>query len=71
MEANLFAIPNYIKASSPEGLRRLMFKLQAKDQMQYKFDIIFANGSWFAWYVYNPKSSVEKQNVALNLNEEK
>lgn len=66
--ANLFAVPNFVKAASPDGLRRLMFKVQQQDSMQYKFfDIQFSNGSWFAWYFYEPKTPTAKLEAAKEL----
>lgn len=66
--ANLFAVPNYVKASNPQGLRRLMYQVQLKDRMQYKFfDISFVNGYWFAWYFYEPKTQPEKFQSAKDL----
>lgn len=66
--ANLFAVPNYIKATSPQGLRRLMYNVQLKDKMQYKFfDISFVDGNWFAWYFYEPKTDTAKLEAAKEL----
>lgn len=66
--ANLFAIPNFIKATSPRGLRRLMFKIQFADSMQYTFfDISFSEGYWYAWYLYQPKTEPQKQQAAKDL----
>ena len=66
--ANLFAVPNYVKASSPIGLRRLMYAVQAKDKMQYNFyDISFVDGSWYAWYLKTPKTDTEKITAAKEL----
>lgn len=66
--ANLFEIPNYIKAASPIGLRRLMLETQRRDSMQYNFfDIQFANGFWFAWYVKKANTDVEKNDVVNEL----
>lgn len=68
--ANLFAVPNYVKASSPIGLRRLMYAVQSKDKMQYNFyDIQFVNGSWYAWYLVTPKTHIEKLETAKELAE--
>lgn len=47
--SNLF--PNYLKAKSPDGLRRLMFATNSKYKAWFKYDIQFAQGFWFAWYV--------------------
>jgi hypothetical protein len=66
--ANLFAVPNFVKAASPQGLRRNMYAVQFKDSMQYRFfDISFVNGFWYAWYFYEPKTSVEKLESAKEL----
>lgn len=66
--ANLFAVPNYIKASSPIGLRRLMYSVQIKDNMQYNFyDFSYVNGAWYVWYCYEPRTDVEKVELAKEL----
>ena len=45
-------IPNYLSASSPRGLRRLMLKRSSLKGRFYKFtDIQFVDGKWYAWYV--------------------
>jgi hypothetical protein len=43
-------IPNFIVASSPLGLRRLMLLNNSKHGMWFKYDIQFVNGKWYAWY---------------------
>jgi hypothetical protein len=49
-------IPNYISASSPKGLRRLMLLNNLKNGKQYNyFDLQFANGKWFVWYYESEK----------------
>lgn len=66
--ANLFSIPNFVKASSPQGLRRSMYSVQIKNSMQYKFfDISFVNGVWYAWYFHEPKTPNEKLQTATEL----
>lgn len=51
MSARSTLIPDFIKARSPAGLRRLMFQNNLKDGKQYNyFSIQFASGSWVAWY---------------------
>ena len=70
--ANILAVPNYVKASSPLGLRRLMFVVQARDSMQYNFfNISFVNGAWYAWYFQDPKNHVDKLKAAKELAAEK
>ena len=69
--ANILSIPNYLKASSPTGLRRLMYKLQVNDMHEYRFfDVQFVNGYWFAWYVSNPVSPQKKMEVLKDLTKE-
>jgi hypothetical protein len=66
--ANLFSVPNYIKAASPQGLRRFMLQAQIKDKTQYLFfDIQFNNGYWFAWYRPNPTTDTDKIQTMNNL----
>lgn len=44
-------IPDFLKARSPEGLRRLMLERNLKDGKQYNyFSIQQSNGYWFAWF---------------------
>lgn len=66
--ANLFAVPNYVKATSPQGLRRLMYEAQVKDSVQYSFfDISFVDGYWYAWFYYEPKTDTQKLDSAKEL----
>lgn len=44
-------IPDFLKARSPQGLRRLMFLKNTKDGKQYNyFSIQFVGDGWVAWY---------------------
>jgi hypothetical protein len=44
-------LPNYLRARSPQGLRRLMLLNNIKRGLQVSyFNIQFVNGYWFAWY---------------------
>jgi hypothetical protein len=66
--ANLFSVPNFIKAASPKGLRRFMLQAQIKDKTQYLFfDIQFNNGYWFAWYRPNPTTDTDKTQTIKEL----
>jgi hypothetical protein len=48
---NNFKIRNYLRAKSEKRLRSLMYEKQIQLKMaSLEFDIIFANGYWFAWY---------------------
>lgn len=54
-------IPKYIAASTPQGLRRLMFKTNMRLGyfIQY-FDIQFVNGKWYAWFYIDIELELEK-----------
>lgn len=49
--SNTFKVRNFIKAKSEKRLRSLMFEKQMQLKMTaLAFDIVYANGYWFAWY---------------------
>lgn len=51
MSAVLRRIPHFVKAASPEGLRRLMFRTNVRDGVEYRFfDITYDGKSWVAWF---------------------
>jgi hypothetical protein len=50
MEVRADVIPNYIRSNSPDGLRMLCMKNNAKSGKFYKYDIIFDGKFWYAWY---------------------
>ena len=44
-------IPSFLKARSPQGLRRLMLLNNTNNATFYQyFDIQFVGGFWFAWF---------------------
>lgn len=45
-------IPNYVTASTPRGLRRVMLRNNVRDGMQYAYEIIFNSkeNKWYAWF---------------------
>lgn len=57
-EARLDKIPNFVKAKTPSGLRRLMFENNMRKNVQYVYHAIqFASGYWYAWYYEEIKAS--------------
>lgn len=51
LEARLDKIPNFLKARTPQGLRRLMFRNNASRSTQFVYHSIqFVDGYWFAWF---------------------
>jgi hypothetical protein len=61
--------PKHIEAKTPDELRRLMFKINAKYQRNFHFfDFTFANGKWHCWFEL---SSKEEVGIRANNEEEK
>lgn len=51
MSDSAFKVRNFIKAKSEKRLRSLMYQKQLQLKMAaLQFDIVYANGYWFAWY---------------------
>lgn len=46
-----YEIPNFLRAKTPEGLKKEMLKVNAILGFHNKFfDIQFVNGEWFCWF---------------------
>lgn len=47
-------VPNYLTATSPQGLVKAMFEnnMRLKGHVQYH-SIQFANGKWYAWFLHD------------------
>lgn len=60
MAGSIFISPTFVKASTPEQLRKRMLKVNSKlgRQVNY-FDIQYVGKFWYAWYLYNHKEIVE------------
>lgn len=53
-------IPNFVRASTPEQLKKEMLKINHKLGYQNKyFDFQFVNGNWYCWYYFEPSSIQE------------
>jgi hypothetical protein len=51
--------PAHLEAKTPEDLRKLMFKNNAKHSRRFHyFDFTFANGKWHCWYEISAKEEV-------------
>jgi hypothetical protein len=50
MSGNSLRAPNYLKATSPQGLVRLMLSNNSKQGMQFDYQIVHDGKSWFAWF---------------------
>ena len=63
-------IPNYLSASSPKGLRRLMIKNNTRLAMTVVyFDFQNINSKWYCWYnepIHLSKEIEEANGIAQN-----
>lgn len=51
MSVKLSNIPNYISASTLNGLRRLMLRNNVRNRTRFVYqDIQYVNGKWYAFY---------------------
>lgn len=64
MAGNSQRIPDFIKATSPQGLVRLMLENNLKRSTQFEYQIVHDGKSWFAWY-YIIKDNKEVMTNAL------
>jgi hypothetical protein len=51
LEARIDKIPNYVTAKTAQGLRRVMLLNNIKKNFQFVYNVQFAEGKWFAWFV--------------------
>jgi hypothetical protein len=49
-EAKSTVIPNFVRAATPRGLRRLMLLTNKRLGAWHNFQIQFVNGAWYAWF---------------------
>jgi len=49
-------IPTYLKAKSPQGLRRLMLSNNVKHGGIFEYQIMFVGEYWYAWYRADAKT---------------
>lgn len=49
-QRSLTDVPRYVRASTAEGLTRLMEKNNISRGKWYVYTIIHANGFWYAWF---------------------
>lgn len=51
MNNDLFMVKRYIVANSPDELIRLQVKNNIDRGITFKYEIVFADSKWFAWYL--------------------
>jgi len=49
-DASSTVIPNFLAASTPRGLRRLMLLNNRRLGAWHNYQIQFTNNKWYAWY---------------------
>jgi hypothetical protein len=50
MAKNVFRIPQFIKAKTPEELILSVFSLQVKNDIEFEYQIVYDGKFWFAWF---------------------
>ena len=53
--------PSFVRARTPRQLQRRMMQVQTRDGARHNwYDIQFANGLWYAWYIKREDENVEE-----------
>jgi len=61
------ALPNYLKAKSAEGLKRLCSDNSIKKDRYFRYQIVFDGSFWFAWYEEDATDSIQNEIKAKEL----
>lgn len=61
-------IKSYLKAKNPETLKVLMLNNNIKRAAYHSYDIVFADGFWFAWYEVSADQLLKEQVVKIGAN---
>jgi hypothetical protein len=48
--ANLFNIPHFLSAETPEGLRQLMLANNVSRLREFRYQIVHDGTNWVAWF---------------------
>jgi hypothetical protein len=67
------ALPSYVKAKTPEGLKNLCMQNSIKKDRYFKYQIVFDGKFWFAWYEEDASDSLSAEIQAseiLNANKQ-
>ena len=51
MEGDIRRIPLFIKANTPAQLQTKMLATNVEFGIQFEYDIMFNNKTWYAWYL--------------------
>ena len=62
------SIPNFIRAKSPQGLRRLMRRNNLRRRGFVQYNIIFVESEklWYAWYYLNEEKMTVEEKAELD-----
>jgi hypothetical protein len=68
MAGNSRRVPSFLKATSPQGLVRLMLSNNVKLGMQFEYQIIHDGKSWYAWFyiIQEPKEALSDAMATSN-----
>jgi oligoribonuclease (3'-5' exoribonuclease) len=54
-------LPNYIRAKTPEGLKKLCMENSIKKDRYFVYKIMFDGKNWFAWYEEDVSNVLQDQ----------
>ena len=63
---NIRRVPNFIRASSPFGLRRLCLKKNLMDNMEHDYEIVHDGKHWYAWFIEEAEIKLQTKNGTLS-----
>ena len=62
VNANIRRVPNFIRAASPSGLRRLCLRKNLADHIEHNYNIIYDGKNWYAWFMEEAQIKLEQKN---------
>jgi hypothetical protein len=66
MIKNELHIKDFLKAKRPVDLQKLMLENSIKTRSYHDYNIIFAEGFWYAWFEVDGSNLIEKEYDAIN-----
>jgi len=71
MSVNIDNIPTYVRAQSPQGLRRLMLRNNIKHGAIFEYKIMLGPDSyWYAWFQLDYGDEMLSENINTKEGEE-
>ena len=62
---NIRRVPNFIRAASPLGLRRLCLKKNLMDNIEHDYEIVHDGKHWYAWFREEAEIKLKEKNGSL------